>query len=220
MNKFRYVDKSILCSYDLSEDFFEELGINVYDIIPLRKVFAIFTDKGKKILKKINSSHERIDFIDKALNIIKEKDEYILQYCRNSNGKIITQWNGNSYVLLDMIDGREATFTNPIEVEWCTKSLANFHKASEGIINDLNEKLAKANDLSTYLTFKMSKHSLYRDGFSEGEVYPSQSIQINSLQYDYIQGNVRLSENQRKTLEEERSKSLKKSAEFICNLFD
>ena len=87
-------------------------------------------------------------------------------------------------------------------------------------INDLNEKLAKANDLSTYLTFKMSKHSLYRDGFSEGEVYPSQSIQINSLQYDYIQGNVRLSENQRKTLEEERSKSLKKSAEFICNLFD
>lgn len=66
----------------------------------------------------------------------------------------------------------------------------------------------------------MSKHSLYRDGFSEGEVYPSQSIQINSLQYDYIQGNVRLSENQRKTLEEERSKSLKKSAEFICNLFD
>lgn len=87
-------------------------------------------------------------------------------------------------------------------------------------INDLNEKLAKANDLSTYLTFKMSKHSLYRDGFSEGEVYPSQSIQINSLQYDYIQGNVRLSENQRKTLEEKRSKSLKKSAEFICNLFD
>ena len=134
MNKFRYVDKSILCSYDLSEDFFQELGINVYDIIPLRKVFVIFTDKGKKILKKINSSHERIDFIDKALNIIKEKDEYILQYCRNSNGKIITQWNGNSYVLLDMIDGREATFTNPIEVEWCTKSIAYFHKASEGII--------------------------------------------------------------------------------------
>lgn len=53
MNKFRYVDKSILCSYDLSEDFFQELGINVYDIIPLRKVFVIFTDKGKKILKKL-----------------------------------------------------------------------------------------------------------------------------------------------------------------------
>lgn len=151
MNKFRYVDKSILCSYDLSEDFFQELGINVYDIIPLRKVFVIFTDKGKKILKKINSSHERIDFIDKALNIIKEKDEYILQYCRNSNGKIITQWNGNSYVLLDMIDGREVTFTNPIEVEWCTKSIAYFHKASEGIISKFTAEEIKLNSLKNMI---------------------------------------------------------------------
>ena len=53
MNKFRYIDKKILCSYDLSEEFFKELGVEVYDIIPLRKVFVIFTDKGKKILKKI-----------------------------------------------------------------------------------------------------------------------------------------------------------------------
>ena len=45
MNKFRYIDKKILCSYDLSEEFFKELGVEVYDIIPLRKVFVIFTDK-------------------------------------------------------------------------------------------------------------------------------------------------------------------------------
>ena len=145
MNKFRYIDKKILCSYDLSEEFFKELGVEVYDIIPLRKVFVIFTDKGKKILKRINSSEERVEFINKALNIIKEKDKYILQYCTNSKGEIITKWHGKSFVLLDMIDGREATFTNPIEVEWCTKSLANFHKASEGIINDLNEKEVNLN---------------------------------------------------------------------------
>ena len=49
MNKFRYIDKKVLCSYDLSEEFFEKLGVNVYDIIPLRKVFVLFTDKGKNI---------------------------------------------------------------------------------------------------------------------------------------------------------------------------
>ena len=38
-----------------------------------------------------------------------------------------------------MIDGREATFTNPIEVEWCTRALANFHNASTNI----TEKLTK-----------------------------------------------------------------------------
>lgn len=69
-------------------------------------------------------------------------------------------------------------------------------------INNLDEKITRANDLSTYLTFKMSKHY----GFSEGGAYPNQSIQINSLEHDYIQGNIRLSENQRKALKEERSK--------------
>ena len=128
MNKFRYIDKRILCSYDLSEEFFYKLGVKVYDIIPLRKVFILFTDKGKKIL-----------------NIIKENDRYILQYCTNSNGDIITEWKGKSYVLLDMIEGREATFTNPIEVEWCTKALANFHNASKNIINNFTNEDIRLN---------------------------------------------------------------------------
>ena len=145
MNKFRYIDKRILCSYDLSEEFFYKLGVKVYDIIPLRKVFILFTDKGKKILKIISSSQDRIKFIDKALNIIKENDRYILQYCTNSNGDIITEWKGKSYVLLDMIEGREATFTNPIEVEWCTKALANFHNASKNIINNFTNEDIRLN---------------------------------------------------------------------------
>ena len=74
MNKFKYIDKKILCSYDLSEDFFDVLGVKVYDIIPLRKVFVLFTDKGKRILKTTNSADDRISFINKALNIVKEKN--------------------------------------------------------------------------------------------------------------------------------------------------
>ena len=150
MNRFRYIDKKILCSYDLSEAFFNKLGVEVYDIIPLRKVFVLFTNKGKKILKSINSSKERIRFIDKILNKIKQNDKYILQYCKNSENNIVTNWKGKSYVLLDMIDGREASFTNPLEVEWCTKALVNFHNASENIISKITEeelKLNKSNNL-------------------------------------------------------------------------
>lgn len=133
MNK--YIDKRILCSYDLSEEFFNLLGINVYDVIPLRKVFVLFTDKGRRILKRINSSQDRVSFINKALNIVKENDKYVLQYCTNLNDEVITKWKDKSYVLLDMIDGREANFTNPIEVEWCTKALANFHESSKEIVD-------------------------------------------------------------------------------------
>lgn len=145
MNRFRYIDKEVLCSYDLSEEFFEKLGINVYDIIPLRKVFVIFTDKGKKILKSTNSSYERIEFISKALDIIRENYEYVLQYCNNANGEKITRWKDKSYILLDLIEGREANFTNPIEIEWCSKALANFHKASIGIVNKLNSREIEIN---------------------------------------------------------------------------
>lgn len=145
MNKFKYIDKKILCSYDLSEEFFDVLGVKVYDIIPLRRVFVLFTDKGKRILKTTNSEDDRINFINKALNIVKEKDKYILQYCANSNGEIVTEWKGKSYVLLDMIEGREANFTNPIEVEWCTKALAKFHDASKEIINDFTTEEVQMN---------------------------------------------------------------------------
>ena len=56
-----------------------------------------------------------------------------------------------------MIDGREATFTNPIEVEWCTKSIAYFHKASEGIISKFTAEEIKLNSLKNmiYEFFKM-----------------------------------------------------------------
>lgn len=85
-------------------------------------------------------------------------------------------------------------------------------------VNDLNTKLERVNNLSTYLTFKMSRHSLMRDEISEAEIYPSQSLQIKDLRYDYIQGNIRLSENQRKQLEEERRESSKKFAKMFLNL--
>ena len=74
-------------------------------------------------------------------------------------------------------------------------------------INELNATILKANDLDTYLTFKMSKHFLYREGFSENEIYPAQSIQIKNLYYDYLPGNVRLSENQKKILEEKEKRN-------------
>ena len=85
-------------------------------------------------------------------------------------------------------------------------------------IGELNEKISKANDLSTYLTFKMSKHSLYKDGWSEGEIYPSSSLQVKNLYYDHVRGNVSLSSAQRTELEQEQRRSMKKFAKMIIDL--
>lgn len=84
-------------------------------------------------------------------------------------------------------------------------------------ISELNEKVIKANDLTTYLTFKISKHSLRRDGLSESEIYPNQSLQIKDLYYDYIKGNVPLSNNQRTDLKQQQKNVMKKFAKMLLD---
>ena len=85
-------------------------------------------------------------------------------------------------------------------------------------ITELNEKVTKANDLYTYLTFKMSKHSLYREDLSESEIYPSESLQIKDLYYDSVKGNVPLSKNQRAELYEQQRIMTKKLAKMLIDL--
>ena len=156
MKKFRYVDREILCQYDLNEEFFEELSLEIEDIIPLRKVFVLLTNEGKKILKLTDSSEERIRFISEALNYISKEYNSVLSYYEGKNGEITYKFGSNTYVLLNMIEGREATFTNPVEVEMCSKSIANMHKASKGIFNKLSTEIVKGN-LGEYLPYQFSK---------------------------------------------------------------
>lgn len=166
MNKFRYIYRDILCKYDLSEEFFAKLSLEIEDIIPLRKVFVLLTNEGKKILKLIDSSEERILFINEALNYIYKEYNDVLSYYVNKDGKIVHHFRENTYVLLDMIEGREATFTNPIEIEMCAKSIANMHKASKGIFNKLNGDIVKGN-LGEYLPYQFNKAKEDLDNIKE-----------------------------------------------------
>lgn len=145
MNKLRYIDKKILCKYDLSEEFFENLGVGINDIVPLRKVFVLVTSEGKKILKIVNSTEERLEFIDKSLDYISKRYSNVLSYYKNKNNKVYEIWKGETYVLLDMIDGREATFSNPIEINLCSKAIANMHLASKGILDTMDEDIVIEN---------------------------------------------------------------------------
>ena len=84
-------------------------------------------------------------------------------------------------------------------------------------IDQFKEKVTKANDLSTYLTFQISKDSLYKKGLSEREIYPTESLQIKNLYYDYIKGNVPLSNNQKVELEDQQDRSMKKIAKILLD---
>lgn len=85
-------------------------------------------------------------------------------------------------------------------------------------INMLEEKVNKANNLSTYLTFKESKHSLYRDGWSESEIYPMSSLQTQSDMNDWRDDNIKLSDNQKILLKKRQEKSRKIIADILTSL--
>lgn len=85
-------------------------------------------------------------------------------------------------------------------------------------INMLEEKVEKANDLSTYLTFKESKHTLYKDGLSESEIYPASSLQTQSEMNDWRDDNVKLSDKQKKILEKRQERNRKIVADILTSL--
>lgn len=146
MNKLRYPEKKYLATYELSSSFFQELGVKVVDITPLRKVFILKTEEGNKILKKVNYGIERLDFIDKCIEGIRKNFSNIISFNRFEDGKKYKFWKGDYYIVMDLIPGREATFTNPIEMNICAKTLGSMHIASRKILKDfdLNANIEKS----------------------------------------------------------------------------
>lgn len=87
-------------------------------------------------------------------------------------------------------------------------------------IKALCEQVNKANDLSTYLTFKMTKHSLCRDGIDESEIYPNEALQVKNLLCDNSNGCIPLSENQEEKIRKEYTKRISKTAKMVVDCFD
>lgn len=67
---------------------------------------------------------------------------------------------------------------------------------------ELKEKVESANNLETYLCFKISKHSLYKDGFTEDDIYPKRALQVIAYEFD-TKGYIRLSHRQKEILRKE-----------------
>ncbi|OOM74473.1 CotS family spore coat protein [Clostridium sp. BL-8] len=143
MNKTKYSEKKYLCDYDLSLSFFNEIGIKVNDVVPLRKVFMIYTDEGNKILKKVNYGEDRIKLISDSLDYVKKSYNNVITYKKFKDNLSYKRWGDNIYIVMDILDGREASFTNPVEINLCAENIALMHKASKGLRKYLEVKYNK-----------------------------------------------------------------------------
>lgn len=147
MNKLRYSDEKYLCDYDLDTDLFELFNLKVEDLIPLRSVYILITDKGKKILKKIENT-EDMKFITTALDYIKDGYSDILTFVKAGDGNYYVRWKDGIYCVMELIEGRECCCSNPLDVVIASKALAQYHKSSLGILKYLegsNLEILKSN---------------------------------------------------------------------------
>jgi CotS family spore coat protein len=136
----RYREKKYLSRYDLYVDLFNKFGLKVTDLVPLRNVYLLFTDKGRKILKKVEYSKENLQFIYEAVEYIRRSFDRIISFTKTLEGEIYAICNGELYCVIDVAQGREAEFSNPIDVTIAVKGMAEMHKASEGYRCNYQEK--------------------------------------------------------------------------------
>ncbi|WP_160680276.1 CotS family spore coat protein [Clostridium sp. C8-1-8] len=141
MLKLKYGDKKYLCQYDLNIELFEKFSIEVEDLVPVRSVYILETSKGKKILKKIDYSVDRLDFITKSLDYIKRTFERALTIEPCQDGNKCVQWQNGIYTLLDLIEGRECAFSNVVDLSIGARDLAYLHKSSIGIAEEFKDKI-------------------------------------------------------------------------------
>lgn len=88
-------------------------------------------------------------------------------------------------------------------------------------INVLSNKIKDANDLNTYLSFKMSEESIYANGFIESEIYPSRDLQIKNLFFHFNEGYVPLTEKQNKIIYQNDDENAKKRVKTLWDdLYD
>jgi len=128
----RYRDKKYLSKYDLSVELFDRFNLRVKDVVPIRHVYIISTDKGEKILKRVDYSLEHLKFIDGGIRHIKKNFDRVLDFVETKEGKPYTEWKDDIYCVMDLVQGRECDFSNPIDLTIASKGLAELHKASTG----------------------------------------------------------------------------------------
>lgn len=131
--EYRYRDKAYLSNYTLDTSLFDKFDFLVEDIIPIRSVYLLKTDKGMKVLKKVMYSIDELNFIYESLCYIRKKYNNVINFKLSTEGNPYVEDKTGLYVILDIIDGRECVFENPIDLKNVSKHLAKLHKAGENI---------------------------------------------------------------------------------------
>lgn len=114
-------------------------GIDIKNIYPFKDVFIIESSSGKKVLRKLNLSPGRINFIHEAKehlvrNNFKNLDRYL---CTKDNEPYISI-DGVNYTVSDYVEGCESDFEKREDIVKSATVLAKLHASTRGFIAPKN----------------------------------------------------------------------------------
>ena len=152
----RYKDKTYLSKYDLDVNLFGQFDLLVHDVVPVRKVFILDTDKGDKILKKVSYDTSRLGFINYGIEYIRKNNfSRIIEFEKTKNNLIYVPWKDEIYCIMSLVEGRECEYSNPVDVILTSKAIAELHRSSKGLINDEAFKMLLAKNNKQYFCGKI-----------------------------------------------------------------
>jgi CotS family spore coat protein len=148
----RYKDRTYLSKYDLDINLFSEFNLVVYDVIPVRKVFILNTDKGDKVLKKVSYGTSQLEFINYGIEYIKNNNfTRIIEFEKTKNNLIYVPWKDDIYCIMNLVEGRECEYSNPVDVMLTSKALVQLHRASAGLVDEESFKGILTKNQQRYL---------------------------------------------------------------------
>ncbi len=120
----------------------DNYGLEVKNLFPYKDTFMIVTAQGRKVIKKIPFSVDRLRFVHGAkehlaCNGFDNTDRYI---CTLS-GEPGFMYNNACYTLTEFSEGRESNFDSDNDVKRAALVLADLHKASKGYSAPENSKV-------------------------------------------------------------------------------
>ncbi len=131
--EYRYRDKAYLSNYTLDTSLFDKFDFLVEDVIPIRSVYLLKTDNGMKVLKKVMYGVDELSFIYESLCYIRKNYKNVMNFRLSKESNPYVEDETGLYVVLDIIDGRECIFENPIDLKNVSRHLGKLHKAGENI---------------------------------------------------------------------------------------
>lgn len=135
-----YSNRNYLAQYDLDSTLFENFNVKPKEVLPLRSVFMITDEIGQKILKKVDYTLEELKFIEQGLKYVNRSFDRTMNFLNTRDNKPYVIWNGSIYCMMDLVEGRESDYSNPMDLIIATEALAELHCAGKGFYSHIKSK--------------------------------------------------------------------------------